>query len=69
MVKVRKIKATPYKQEAGTSTYLCEWTGNWTDDELINYCDSCGGNYGGRVENKSLNKNGIYEGKVSVYYD
>lgn len=69
MTKIRKIKTTPYKQEAGTTTYLCEWTGYWTDEELINYCDSCGGNYGGRVEDVFVNQNGVYEGKVSIYYD
>ena len=53
----------------GTSKYRLEWAGDWTVEELVNYCDGGSGNYGGRIDDFRQTENGTYKGTVCVYYD
>lgn len=53
----------------GTTKYWCEWSGDWTCEELVNYCDGTTGNYGGRIDNMRKTEDGTYKGTVCVYYD
>ena len=58
-----------FAQGYGTSKYKMTWKGDWTEEELINYCDNSTGNYGGRIENIQENEDGTKSGTVCVYYD
>lgn len=66
--KVMKSSSCFYSQH-GTKKYTCEWMGEWTAEELINWCDGGSGNYGGRIDNFQDLGNENYKGIVVVYYD
>lgn len=53
----------------GTTKYWCEWTGEWTAEELVDFCDGGSYNFGGRIDNKRKTEDGKYKGIVCVYYD
>ena len=56
-------------QGNGTSKYQVTWEGDWTEEELINFCDGGSYNYGGRIEGEKENEDGTKSGIVCVYYD
>ena len=56
-------------QGYGTAKYFAHWTGAWTVQELVDYCDNSTGNYGGRIENLKEHEDGTKSGTVCVYYD
>lgn len=58
-----------FSQGWGTSKYQLTWKGDWTEEELINYCDNSINNFGGRIENLRNNADGTKTGTVCVYYD
>ncbi len=58
-----------YCTGVGTTKYWCEWTGEWEEKDLVDFCDGGSYNFGGRIDGKRKLENGNYKGIVCVYYD